>query len=417
MSIHEYKGKMKSIYICYLSVNEPLVHTQVIPYLQALVSKNIGIVLLTFEPRLLDRQVKQKIRAQLAEIGVVWYDLPYHKFPSLLAKLWDILVGTIYAAMLIKRHQATIVHSRTHVPAAMALVLKKVLGVKILFDVRGLVADEYVDAGHWKRNSLKYKITKYMEQQFFNQADAIVVLTERIKKILHEQGRTQATRVKVIPSCVDVQRFRVDPKLAQARRSEMGLSDRVVLLYAGKFGSWYMAAEMINFFFVARQVFPRLHFLVLTQSDHKLAYREFERCHLSRETYTVMTVPPEKVPLYFAVADAAISFILPSFSKQSSSPTKIGEYLAAGLPIVVNTGIGDCDALLKGHGVAVLLSEFTSQAYRSAADSLRTLLSEKEEARERCCNLADQELSLQKVGVPRYTEVYSFLQGDEAWKS
>ena len=44
-----------------------------------------------------------------------------------------------------------------------------------------------------------------------------------------------------------------------------------------------------------------------------------------------------------------MSFIKPCLSKLSSSPTKVGEYLAAGLPVISTAGIGDVDDLLTGR--------------------------------------------------------------------
>ena len=49
---------------------------------------------------------------------------------------------------------------------------------------------------------------------------------------------------------------------------------------------------------------------------------------------------------YLAAADFGISFIRPVPSKVSSSPTKIGEFLGAGLPVVCTSGVGDLDALV-----------------------------------------------------------------------
>ncbi len=45
-------------------------------------------------------------------------------------------------------------------------------------------------------------------------------------------------------------------------------------------------------------------------------------------------------------AQLGLSFVRPCPSKVSSSPTKIGEYLAAGLPVISTAGIGDVDELL-----------------------------------------------------------------------
>ncbi len=400
---------MTSLYLCYFPVSEPLVQTQVIPYLRSLAAEGVGIVLLTFEPTPPRGKQKEEIRERLERQGIAWYCLRYHKRPSLPATLWDVLAGTVYAAWLVQRHRVNIVHARSHVPAAMAFFLRKLFGVKMLFDVRGLLAEEYEDAGVWRRDDVKFKLTKRMERKCFDAADAIVVLTERIKTILCDEGSVNGTPITVIPCCVDVDKFRADAQQAQALREQLGLSDKTVLLYLGKLGSWYMASEMVDFFAVAREMISNLHFLILTQSDYALARTEFMRRGIGEEAFTLTTVSPDDVPLYLAAADVGISFIRPCFSKLASSPTKIGEYLAAGLPIISNTGIGDCDALLRENNVGVLVEEFNEWSYRAAVAQLQNLLADHDAVRQRCRVVAEQRLSLQHVGGRRYREVYNML--------
>jgi hypothetical protein len=127
------------------------------------------------------------------------------------------------------------------------------------------------------------------------------------------------------------------------------------LVYAGKLGGWYMAGEMVDFFSVARLQVPDLRFLILTQSDPSIVEKEFVRAGVSGEAYRCLMVPPEQLPAHLCLADFAISFITPRFSKLAASPTKMAEYLAAGLPIVYNAGIGDLDDLEQEHvGVAIV---------------------------------------------------------------
>jgi hypothetical protein len=41
---------VKTLYICYFGLREPLVQTQVLPYLRELARGGVGVSLLTFEP-------------------------------------------------------------------------------------------------------------------------------------------------------------------------------------------------------------------------------------------------------------------------------------------------------------------------------------------------------------------------------
>jgi len=62
------------------------------------------------------------------------------------------------------------------------VVLQVDMSDKLVFDVRGLMAEEYVDAGHWRAGSLPFRITKWFERMAFRNADSVIVLTNRIRK-------------------------------------------------------------------------------------------------------------------------------------------------------------------------------------------------------------------------------------------
>jgi glycosyltransferase involved in cell wall biosynthesis len=53
------------------------------------------------------------------------------------------------------------------------------------------------------------------------------------------------------------------------------------------------------------------------------------------------------VPSFLNLAQASIQFIEPAFSKRASSPVKLGESLAMGVPVISNVGIGDSQALIQ----------------------------------------------------------------------
>jgi glycosyltransferase involved in cell wall biosynthesis len=183
-----------------------------------------------------------------------------------------------------------------------------------------------------------------------------------------------------------------------------------VLIYVGKLGGWYLQREMVHFFARARGTIRDLHFLLLTQSDSSVVVAEFERLQVPDEAHTITRVGPDEVGDYLAVADAAISLIRPCHSKLSSSPTKIGEYLAAGLPIITGPRIGDVDLLLKEYDAGVILDSFDSASFDWGVHRLCERMAESGHA-ERCRRAATERLSLATVGVPRYHTLYQRLAG------
>src|SRR5438445_12356497 len=88
------------LYICYLGITEPLVQTQVIPYLEGLASAGCSVALLTFEPRPLSEREHRSFRHPLRNRNIEWRTLRYHKRPALPATLTDIVIGIVYGAFL-----------------------------------------------------------------------------------------------------------------------------------------------------------------------------------------------------------------------------------------------------------------------------------------------------------------------------
>ena len=139
-----------------------LSHSQVIPYLQGLSAAGIVVTVLSFEERFSDAKEeaaeRERVSRIMADSKIEWKWLRYHKRPSLPATAYDVLIGTLYAMWLVLRHRIDTVHSRGYVPLPMALACKWFCGTRLVFDVRGLMAEEYVDAGHWKQRSLPFRI-------------------------------------------------------------------------------------------------------------------------------------------------------------------------------------------------------------------------------------------------------------------
>jgi glycosyltransferase involved in cell wall biosynthesis len=286
----------------------------------------------------------------------------------------------------------------------MAMIAQRLPGARrmaLIFDIRGLMAEEYVDAGRWRHGGVPFRLTKAVECAAVRSADGVVVLTERIRSQLFGDG--PEPRIHVIPCCADVDGLAAASSERDVARDELGLGEANVMIYVGKFGGWYMAAEMAEFFATARDAIPGLHFLVLSQSDVGEIRRELARQEADGD-FSVASVAPEQLGRYLAAADFGISFIRPSPSKASSSPTKVGEYLAAGLPVVSTSGVGDLDTLITPE-IGVLVTEHTAPSHRAAAMQVSRLVAAAK-TRERCREVARRELSLANVGVPRYVRLY-----------
>lgn len=403
---------MHTLYLCYFGLREPLVQTQVLPYLRELRRAGIDVSLLTFEPN--GRQAwssseEQDWQSRLKSDGIQWLNLPYHKRPSALVTPYDILRGAWLAARLSRRQKIDVLHARGHIPAVMGALAKRISGNRLLFDIRGFLPEEYTDAGVWRAGGYLFRTMKRVERYLFSASDAFVVLTERAREILFS-GRTdsdvQGRPIEVIPCCVDEARFSAAEEISRAEaRLKLNVEGRLVFVYVGSFGGWYMTEEMTRFLAQAHQQDPAAYSMILTQSPPKEVVQRLRELGLDDQDFFVGKVKPEDVPHYLRAADAAISFIKPCYSKLSSSPTKIAEYLASGLPVICNAGIGDLDELIETDRVGVVISQFDSEAYGRALQELEALRQD-ESLADRCRASARKRFSLKDVGGERYRRLY-----------
>lgn len=382
-------------------------HTQVLPYLRALARAGVRMHLLTYERqgawRASERARRRGLRRRLAADGIYWHALKYHKRPSLLATSGDALLGVVYSIWLIARHRINIVHARAHVPGVIGLPLKLFLRRKLIFDLRGLMAEEYIDNGAWISGSLPVRLVKAAERALLVQADRVIVLTERLKtELIDGLNAVAAGKVFVIPCCTNLAQY--EPAGLAAKGLATG---PITLVYVGSLMGRYMLREMIEFFKVLRARRSGSRFLVLTRANISDVERAFELQGVETDSYSIISAEPGRVPALISAGDFAISFVKPSVAVMGMSPTKIGEYLAAGLPVVSTRG-GDTDTILQSGDVGVVVDGFSVGDYERAADQMLAML-DQDDVPERCREAARTYFSLAEVGGPRYVAVYRTL--------
>ncbi len=409
------------LFISYNGMLDPLGQTQVIPYLRQLAKQGVRFTLLSFErdkafapAGLLKAEALKQI---LIADGIEWHSLRYHQKPSLPATAYDVISGIRYASKLVRRNKIELVHARSHIPATIALALKRKFGLKLIFDVRGLMADEYVDANHWRKNSVPYRLTKRMEREALQAADGVVTLTEAIWPIMKSwpvlNGRTDVTHT-VVPCCADLEVFNYRAEDREQRRAELGLGERFVVIYSGSVDGWYLTEQMADFFACLLRLRADAHALWLTPSKHERIGELMAERGFSADRYTVVAAEPEAVPAYLSASDAGLAFIKPCFSKLASSPTKYGEYLGCGLPLIINRGIGDADQLITREGGGVLVNEFSDPGYSNAVSAIERFAADQDGTRRLARSVAERLFDVAALGVERYSKLYeTVLNGSQ----
>lgn len=177
-----------------------------------------------------------------------------------------------------------------------------------------------------------------------------------------------------------------------------------MVAYLGSLGSWYMEDEMLDFFRVCLEREPRSVFLFITQDDPDSIRAAALRRGVPENRLVIRAASREEVPRFMAAADLGLFFIRPVFSKKASSPTKMGEMLALGLPLVTNAGVGDVAQIVQDTGCGVTVDRFNDDSYRAALDAVAAMPVDPVGQRERALPWFDVE-----IGIARYDAVYRAL--------
>lgn len=388
------------LYISYDGMLEPLGQSQVLAYQERLADPG-KFHLLSFEKPDSDTQSQREVTRRMKASGIIWHPRRYHKSPSALATSYDILLGSATGLWLVLRHRIRIVHARSYVPAVMALILKKLTGVRFVFDMRGFWADERVDGGLWPRDGRMYRVAKWFEQRFLLGADHVVSLTHaavtEMKHFDYLQGHMPA--FTVIPTCADLGRFKPLPGIRKGG---------FVLGYVGSAGTWYEFDATVLCFAQLLQINPHARFLIINRNEHDYILERLKLGGVPLTSVELRSSRHDEVFSQMARMNAAVFFIKQVFSKQASAPTKLGEFLACGIPCLSNSGVGDMAKILEGDGVGVAVEDFSVNSIRLGLVKLLAL-SEAFGIQERCVASAHCHFSLEE-GVKLYAEVYSGLK-------
>ena len=402
-------SEQRVLYLSYDGMTDPLGGSQVLPYLTGLAALGHCITLVSLEKPAASDAARAEVRAQCEAAGIDWQPLVYHKRPPIVSTLFDLVVLRRRAEQLQATQGYDWVHCRSYLTALVGLGLKRKHALKLLFDMRGFWADERVEGGLWNLANPVFRaifaLLKRREAELLRAADHIVILTEKGKQVLLDRTdkAAEGRQISVIPCCVDFAAFDVPDGGDRANaRSMLGVApDARVIVYLGSIGTWYMLDEMLDCFTVELERHPDAMLLFISRDDPQLIRAAAVARGVLLSAIDVRPASRAQVAQYLAVADYGLFFIRPTFSKIASCPTKLGELLAMGLPVVTNKGVGDVDTIVEESGAGVLVQRFDKAAYRDALEQLDALPRREEEWRGRARQWFDLD-----TGIAAYDAIY-----------
>ncbi|SFZ85945.1 Glycosyltransferase involved in cell wall bisynthesis [Devosia enhydra] len=385
---------------------EPLGKSQVLAYLRGLAQQQRIILITREKPEdWADAAAMATARAQCSAHNIDWRPRPFRARPRLVAPALDMLGMGWQGLGAVLWGKARLIHARSYIPAAIALVLNRLTGTPFIFDMRALWPEELITAGRLRRGSLLHRAIAFIERACIRHAAATVSLTEAAAEHLHRlyPRELAGRRLIVIPTCADLSRF---------VPATIPPSGRVIGCLGTVLSGWFRIDWLAAFIRAAAARDPSLTFMLTTRDDPAAVRAALALPPELAARVSIAPANPAEIPAILHQQLASVMFYAGGeVSELGRSPTRMAEILGCGLPVLANAGVGDVARIIAAHRVGVIAEGSSPQQMAEACDALLALLADPDLAR-RCRTAAEEIFSLE-AGTAAYRAIYAAILAPE----
>ncbi len=286
-----------------------------------------------------------------------------------------------------------------------AVIIGRLRGIPILYDVQDLWPDSVVLAGLLKPG-LVVRLMSVLERFVYREADHIIVVTEGAKKNVMSKG-VASEKVTVMPHWIDNTPFlERDGNATTDLRLRQGWDGKFVLLFAGNLGIVQGLETIVRAASLLRDS-PNLRFVFVGDGAAEAGLRELvASLNVEESVQFLGRQPAERMPDYLAAADALIVHLKASPLADVIIPTKTLAYLASGTPIIMAVD-GAAARLVEAAGAGIVIpAENPSELANAAREFVNLSSVEREEMGRRGQAFVRSNLA-KDVVIPQY---YALLQ-------
>lgn len=247
-------------------------------------------------------------------------------------------IALSYRALAVAlRLRPTLIHAHLHEGALIGAVLRRVLGVPLIFDFQGSLTAEMIDHRFLRADGRLYAPLRHLERLINLQADALITSTHNAADMLQRDFLFPPERLHTVIDSINVERFRPfdgSPAWEAERRrlrAELNIPEgRRIVIYLGLLAPYQGTNVLLEAARTLIADMPDLHFLIMGYPD----VTGYQRLAASLGVAGHVSLPGRILykdsHAYLALGDVAVA---PKMSETEGSG-KIPQYMAMGLPIV-----------------------------------------------------------------------------------
>ena len=266
--------------------------------------------------------------------------------------------------------------------------------------MRSLWIDEKIMAGKIKKNSLTNKFFLGIERVLLKNSSKIISLTKSGKKKLIERypKLNLDTKISVIPTCVETSRFSNNNKK----------KDRKIFAHVGSLlNGWFDINFLQTYIKTALDFDKELIINIVSREDKDKIYEALSLSNSHKKRVDVFSLEFDDVPKYLQKISASMIFMLNGDGKLGSMPTRLGELMATGVPIILNNSSPDVAEMIENYRIGVNIEDFSKRGIINSIESIEKIIFNPK-TKSLCSKITKDYFSVDS-GVKEYKKIYKEL--------
>ncbi len=242
----------------------------------------------------------------------------------------------------------SIIHCHDLDTMAEGVMAKRKLRVPLVFDAH----DDYVQMVH--SYPLLVLAGRIFRPYLLNRADRIITVNPILKQT-YKRYKPTTILMNLAPHDFIETGIAENPKMAERLIRELDLKGKMVVTYHGMLGDNKGIPELLDTAKILLEPAPDVRFLVVGGGEKLGTYREEARKRgiNSNVTFTG-PVQNHQIPVYLSISH--ISYCVQRLQYSNiTTPVKMLEGMAAGIPILANSGFPETERLIRKKKLGVLV--------------------------------------------------------------
>lgn len=247
-----------------------------------------------------------------------------------------------------------------------ALRASRLLGVPVLYEIRAFWEDAAVGNGTGREGSLKYRLTRELENHVVRRAGAVAVICEGLKQDLIERG-VEASKITVSPNGVDMDMFGASAEPDDVLAQGLNLKGADVIGFIGSFYNYEGLDDLI----AAMDLMETKAHLVLVGGGpkEKSLRAQAQASSAAMRIHFVGRVPHDEVDSYYSLIDILAYPRKRMRLTELVTPLKPLEAMAQGR-LVAASNVGGHQELIRDTDTGTLFRADDPTALAESLDAL-----------------------------------------------